>query len=311
MHIIIAGGTGFIGQFMTKRYLQQRHQITIISRSLHKIQQQFADRVHGLDWTTVESKGNCVIKGADLIINLSGAGIANKRWSEARKQEIITSRTKPTKILAQLCAELGDASPPLFNASAIGIYGSQQLTHSRLPVGLDESHPTQQASGFANTVVQLWEQATQPAIDRGVRVVHTRFGVVCGKEGGALARLKQPFLLGLGGKIGSGQQAFSWICSVDLCRAIDFLFEHSAINGPVNIVSPNCVTQAELAKEMGKVLHRPTFIATPTLAIKLLFGQMGEEMLLNGQHVIPKILLAHGFTFQYPDITLALKYALQ
>ena len=140
-------------------------------------------------------------------------------------------------------------------------------------------------------------------------MVYLRFGVVLGKQGGALSRLKLPWQFFIGGKIGSGQQPFSWVSMVDLCRAVDFLFAHPDIHGPVNIVSPGCVIQADLAHHMGKVLHRPSFVTTPAFILKFAYGQMAEELLLHGQHAIPQLLLEHGFTFRYPEIPAALRYA--
>lgn len=309
MQVTIAGGTGFIGQFMANYYLKQGHKVSIIGRSITKIEQCFAKRVRAIDWNSLNQIGKSTLAHTDLVINLAGATIGDKRWTPERKKEIISSRIESTKTLATLCAQLGTASPPLFNASAVGIYGLNKGVSNDLPPALDESTPIRELPDFASKVVRLWEAAAQPAKDNNVRVIHLRFGVVFGKHGGALARLKLPFQFFIGGRIGSGHQPFSWVCIVDLCRAVDFLFDHPDIQGPVNIVSPGCVTQRELAKQIGNVLHKPSFMITPEFMLKLVYGQMAEELLLNGQHATPKILLENGFTFQYPDVNSALRYA--
>jgi len=309
MRIIIAGGTGFIGRFMVHRYLEHGHDISVIGRSTSKIQSIFDDRVHALDWDSVDAT---TIKNTDLVINLNGAGIADKRWTPQRKEEMLLSRTKPTTILANLCAELGEASPPLFNASAIGIYGIQKPLPEGLPPALTEATPlNEETPDFASKIVKQWESAAKSAETKGVRVIFLRFGVVLGKNGGALAKMALPFRFFLGGRIGSGKQPFSWVSIVDLCRAIDFLTEHTEIKGPVNIVAPECVTQAQLAATLSKALKKPNFMITPDVVLKLAFGDMAKELLLNGQHVAPKVLLDNGFTFEYPNLESALRYALE
>lgn len=309
MRIIIAGGTGFIGRFMVHRYLENGHHISVIGRSISKTQSIFDNRVHALNWDSVDTED---IKNADLIINLNGAGIADKRWTPQRKQEMLLSRINPTRTLANLCADLGNGSPPLFNASAIGIYGIQKPLSERLPPAFTEATPLdQETPDFASKIVKQWEAAAEPAQAKGVRVVFMRFGVVLGKNGGALAKMAPPFQFFLGGKIGSGRQPFSWVCIVDLCRAVDFLIKHSEIKGPVNIVAPQCVTQAQLAAAIGKVLNKPSFMVTPDFIMTLAFGDMAKELLLNGQHVAPKVLLDNGFTFEYPNLESALRYALE
>lgn len=312
MNILIAGGTGFIGRFLVEHYLKENHQITVLSRSIKKINKLFAETVTAVNWDTFESKGPEILKMQDLLLNLAGAGIADKRWTKSRKREIIESRTLTTQKIVNACIALGNNCPPLFNASAVGIYGTQEPVPTGLPPPLDETqkidfdHPVD----FSSKVTRLWEEKTHIARDHGIRVVNMRFGVVLGKNGGALAKMVMPFKFYLGGKIGSGKQPFSWISIVDLKRAIDFLFQHKEINGPVNIVSPHCVSQSELAAQIGKVLNKPSIMTTPALILRLAFGEMADELLLKGQHVFPKVLLDHGFKFQHPHIQLTLSNAL-
>lgn len=310
MHITIAGGTGFIGQFLVKGLLNEGHQLTVITRSRGKVQQLFGDRVTVLDWNTLRQYGSGTLVNCDLLINLCGAGIADERWSKARKQELITSRIKPTATLAKYCLELGAQAPALFNASAIGIYGTQKPRENDLPDALDEDAPMPNRSmDFAQEIVQNWEAALKPAQLAGVRVVKMRFGVVLG-HGGALKKLLPAYKLGLGGKLGSGQQPFSWICLIDILRALLFCYEHKDIHGAVNFVAPNCVTQAQFAKTLGTLLKRPTFLKTPEFVMQAAYGELADDLLLNGQHIVPKILLEHGFAFQYPTLKEALIYGL-
>ena len=311
MHITIAGGTGFVGRFMIRRYLKAGHTLTVVGRSIPKIKQLCGDEVEPLDWQAFDSVGKSTLEHTDLLINLTGASIAEKRWSSARKKEIIESRTETTALLARLCAELGKASPPLFNASAVGIYGLQSPLKKGLPPSVEESTPLDKnAPDFASQVVQRWENATQAAEENQVRVVHLRFGVVLGKQGGAVNRLTLPFKLCIGGRIASGQQAFPWVSIVDLCRAIDFIYNQPTIKGPVNVVSPNTVTQYIFAKTLAHLLHRPALMIMPAWFLQLVYGDMAYELLINGQHACPAVLLKHGFTFEYPNLEEALRFSL-
>jgi len=313
MKILIAGGTGFIGRYLTEKYLNENHDVTIVGRTLNKIINTFGNRITGMTWDDLQNAGSNALRDYNLIINLAGATIGEKHWTEKRKQEIIESRTKTTAIISQLCAKLADQSPPLFNASAVGIYGMQKPEAKGLPSALDETTDLKcdNPPDFITRICCLWEAETNVAKQNNVRVVNMRFGVVFAKKGGALLKLALPFYLFVGGKIGNGQQPFSWVSIVDLARAINFLVEHKDITGPVNIVSPNCVTQNELAKYMGKVLQRPSLMPMPGFVLELMYGQMATELILNGQRAIPKVLQKHNFQFEYPDVHSALSYALK
>lgn len=309
MKIIVAGGTGFIGQALIKKHLAANHSCVVIGRSEAKINKIFDAKVTAITWEQVPTQGLNEIKTADLIINLAGASIGEKRWTPARKDEILESRITPTRTLAELCAKLGKNSPPLFNASAVGVYGLQPSAPQGLPPAIDERQPTpfENPPDFLAEIGTAWELATKSAKEAGVRVVNMRFGVVLGKHGGVLKKLKLPFYFFIGGPIGNGKQPFSWIALIDLLRAIDFVFEHEEISGPVNFVSPNCVTQKQLAKALGKALHRPSFVTTPAFVLELVYGEMAKELLLSGQHVVPGVLQKHDFKFEYPTIDTALQ----
>lgn len=310
MNIVIAGGTGFIGQFLTKALLNEGHHVTIISRARAKVRQCFGDRVTTLDWNALRQLGPGTLINTDLLINLCGSGIADERWSKERKQELIDSRIIPANTLAKVCVQLGEKAPVFMCASGIGVYGTQTPSPHGLPPALDESTSLpNRARDFAQELSQRWEMAIRPAENAGVRVIKMRFGVVLG-HGGMLKKLLPAFKLGLGGKLGSGTQAFSWVCIIDILRAILFCYEHKDINGPVNFVAPECVTQAQFAKTMGEILKRPTFLKTPEFVMSTLYGEMAETLLLAGQNIAPKVLTENGFEFQYPDLKAALRYAL-
>lgn len=308
MKRIIAGGTGFIGQALIKRWLAQNHNIIVIGRSVEKIKKIFNGKVQAVTWQEWITSGTTIAKNAEAIINLAGANLGNKFWTQKYKQEILTSRVDTTTQLVQVCAKLGANSPPLFNANGVGVYGVQQPLPQKLPPAFDEETEIdfKNAPNFLSNVARSWELATLPAQNAGVRVVLMRFGVVLAKNGGVLPRLSLPVRLFFGGPLGSGQQAFSWIALKDLCHAIEFLLQQSHFAGPVNLVAPHCVTQKQCVQALSKVLHRPSFIHTPAFILKLVLGEMAEELLLSGQHVYPKRLLKLGFTFQYPTIESAL-----
>lgn len=307
MQYIIAGGTGFIGQHLTRFWLKQEHQVTIIGRDPNKITSLFGDAVNAVSWDAFNDNPADVLKGADAVINLCGANVGSQRWSKARKQKILDSRIKPTTAIATACAKLGDASPRLLNASAIGVYGLQHHRKANLPAPFDEnvdinSEPTD----FLSDVARQWEAATLPAQEAGVPVTLLRFGVVLDKSGGALKQIAMPYYFGLGGKVGSGEQPFTWISLDDAVSAIDFLCQHNEIQGPVNLVAIRSVSQAEFAAALARALHRPAFFTMPAGLLRLVFGEMADELLLEGQHVVPMRLTNHQFKFKHPDIDTAL-----
>lgn len=309
MHRIIAGATGLIGTQLVNHWLSQGMTVTVVGRSRKAIQSKFNNRVNAVEWQELHVDH---FKQVDLVINLAGAGVADKRWSEARKQEMLNSRIDATTKIVSLLQTLGTEAPALFNASAIGVYGLQKQQLLGLPPRLDEETVIDfdMATDFLSKIAIEWEKATQPAIQAGVRVVNLRFGVVLSREGGALPMIAKPFTFYMGGQVGAGQQPFSWVVIDDLIRAVDFLMAHPEMKGPVNIVAPGCVTQRDFAKSIAKVLHKPCMLTTPAWVLKFVFGEMANSLLLEGQYVYPKRLLETGFQFSYPDAEPALKYLL-
>lgn len=304
MNILIIGGTGFIGQALVRNLLRQGHEITVVSRRVETVRQIFGKRVYAASLQEIAETHGVIYQDIDVVFNLAGMNIGDKRWTPTRKKEIFDSRVLITRETAKFCALEGKKSLQLFNASAIGVYGLQYSEAHGLPPGLDESTPIDyhHFSDFLSKIAREWEQATESAAHANLRVVNMRFGVVLGQDGGVLEKLKAPFLMGLGGTLGNGQQPFSWIALEDLIAAIDFLLPRTEVTGPINLVAPNAVTQKQLAQDLGRALHRPAWLRTPAFVLKLAFGQMADELLLNGQHVVPKRLLELGFKFRYPTI---------
>ena len=248
----------------------------------------------------IEARG---LEGADAVVHLAGESIAAGRWTQARKDAIRRSRVDGTRLLAETLTRLEHRPRLLLSASAVGYYGSrgdEPLT--------EESPP---GTGFLAEVCRAWEAAARPAGDAGIRVVTPRFGMVLAREGGALPRMLTPFRLGLGGVIGSGAQFVSWIALPDLVALLRFLMGADRLAGPVNAVTPRPVTNREFTKVLGRVLGRPTVVPVPPFVVRLVFGEMGESVLLGGQRVLPARLETAGFRFRTPDLEAALTSALR
>jgi uncharacterized protein (TIGR01777 family) len=237
------------------------------------------------------------LTGVAAIVNLSGENLG-QRWTATRKREILESRVSATNLLAYAAAAVEPQPTVILNASAVGAYGNRG----------DEilTEASERGTGFLADVVHAWEAAADPARDAGVRVVHLRQGIVLAA---VVPRLLLPFKLGLGGRIGSGKQWWSWISLGDLTAGYVHALE-SDLSGAVNLTSPNPVTNAQLTKALGKALNRPTVVPVPAVAARTVFGQMGQEMLLEGQRVLPARLLEGGFTFATPTIETGLADAL-
>ena len=240
--------------------------------------------------------------GIDAIVNLAGVGIGDKRWSQKRMDQILYSRVKGTKLISETLSALKSENGPnvLINASAIGYYGNSGSTHA--------TEETEQGDGFLADVCSKWEESTREAEKAGVRVAHARTGVVLSSSGGLLKKLLPLFRLGLGGQIGSGKQMMSWISIRDEISAISWMIEKE-IEGAVNLVSPEPVSNLEFTKTLGALLKRPTILKVPTSALNLLYGQqLVEELMLSNQYVFPKKLLDNNFSFSDRSLKEALSY---
>lgn len=233
----------------------------------------------------------------DAVVHLAGESIA-VRWTEERKTQILASRIAGTKLLAEALAVLRTPPKVFIAASGIGYYGDRGQEK------VDETAGP--GSGFLAEVVRKWEGAAQPAADAGIRTGAMRFGLVASSRGGAVAKMRLPFLLGLGGPIGSGHQGCSWIALDDVIYAIHHVMRHEELRGPINVVAPGALPQREFASALGRALHRPAFIPFPEIAVRRLVGQMGEEALLASQFVEPSVLSRSGFTWSAPSLDEAL-----
>ncbi|WP_242602193.1 TIGR01777 family oxidoreductase [Legionella nagasakiensis] len=300
MNILLAGGTGFIGSELVDSF-HAEHQITVLGRDHHHIQRVFGKRVQACTWQRLSS---LEAGHYDVVINLCGHNIAASRWTESAKKLIIESRVKTNAMLIQWLID-HQCKPHYYSANAVGIYGVQDKDTSH---AFDEDSPIDfdHPRDFLSEVGIRWQKSLQPAIDYGMPVTITRFGVVLKSGQGMLKKLAPSFNLSLGSIIGDGEQIISWVHIADVIRAFHFLLEHPDLIGAFNITSPNPVPQKEFARLLAKAMHRPLFLKTPAFVIRLLFGEMGECLINRGQRVVPKRLPEEGFKFAYPDLEEAL-----
>ena len=290
MKILITGGTGFIGSALCSRLLEdKKHDVIVLSRHAEKMNTSFRCITH-LEQLDVS---------IDVVVNLAGEPIADKRWSKQQKQRIICSRIDTTQNLIDYFKSIEQKPELLINGSAIGYYG---VDENNDPVNEEASGD----ASFSSQLCQHWESVAMQAEQMGIRTCLLRTGIVLGKGGGALSKMLLPFKMGLGGKIGSGKQWMSWIHLNDLVGIIMYCIEHDDLKGAINGTSPNPVINAAFTKALAKVLHRPAFLPIPAIAVKLLMGKMGEELLLNGKKILPAKAMAAGYTFQYPHLEEAL-----
>jgi uncharacterized protein (TIGR01777 family) len=292
----ITGATGLIGSALVARLRADGHVVRRITRT---------PRVPGdVPWhPDAGSLDPAALDGVDGVVHLAGASVAD-RWTEARRAEIRRSRAVGTRLIAESLGRVARPPRVLVSASAIGYYGD------RGDERLDETSPP--GAGFLADVCREWEAATAPAADAGVRVVHTRFGLVLAEHGGLLERLLVPFRLGVGGRLGDGRAWMSCIALDDLVAAVAFALATETLAGAANVVGPTPVTNAEFTDALGRVLHRPTLFAVPKTALRLLMGgRQADEMALASQRVVPDALLGAGFRFAHPTIDDALRSALR
>jgi len=295
MKVFMTGGTGFVGTYLSRDLVQAGHDITILSRRAQPPAQPRPGISVVTGDPTREGPWMALVPEHDWIINLAGASIFN-RWTEPRKKEIMESRELTTRNLVAALAA-GDRRQLFCSTSAVGIYGARGEEE------LTEDSPTD--TGFLGEVAKTWEAEALKAQDLGVRVVITRFGVVLGRDGGALSQMAPLFKKFIGGPIGSGVQWFSWIHQADHARAFRFIQENPRLSGPVNFTAPNPVRNRDLARALGRALHRPSFMPAPEFMLRLVLGEFADT-LLTGQKVLPKRLLDAGFTFKFSTIEAAL-----
>ncbi|MFM8858393.1 MAG: TIGR01777 family oxidoreductase [Actinomycetota bacterium] len=291
--IAITGASGLIGTALSAHLRSQGHRVVGFSRRPDGSPDSIA-------WEPASGRiDSSKLSGIDAVVHLAGAGIGDKRWSDAYKREILESRTKGTKLLASALADAANGPRVLLSGSAIGYYGesiTEEFTES-----------SRAGRGFLADVCVQWEDATEAASKAGIRVAHLRTGIVLSPRGGALKKLLPLFKLGAGGRMGSGKQWQSWISIDDEVGAIDHLLT-SSLSGAVNLTAPKPVTQAEFTAILARVLKRPALLPVPSFGPKLLLGdELATALLFTGQKVLPKALTADGYTFQHPDLESALR----
>ncbi len=300
MKIFFTGGTGFVGSYFTKRFLEKGHEVTVLTRSLGKSREGRQGAVHWVEGDSVKpGKWQDAVAGHDAVINLAGAGIFTP-WTNSARKMIEESRIFTTRNVADAIGRAGGGgSITLLSTSAVGYYGGH--LDDRI---LDENSPP--GKDFLAGLGVKWEQEALRAEESGARVALCRFGIVLGRNGGALSRMLPAFKRYLGSHIGSGRQWFPWIHLEDLFRIAEFLLEKSDIKGPFNCTAPNPVTNKDFGKALARALGTSVVLpGVPALVIKMALGDF-SEVILKGQRAVPRRLLDAGFEFQFPHIDTAL-----
>ena len=295
-HIVVAGGSGLVGSALVAALVREGMAVTVLSRTPERVQ--LPTGATAKAWSDLTQ----VLEGADAVINLCGAGIADRRWSPARKRELLDSRLEPTGRIVAALATLA-VKPALVNASAIGIYGPRDGR----PIDEDERHGP--GTGFLARLCRQWEAAADAALAHGVRVVKVRIGIVLARDGGALPKMALPVRLFQGTRLGHGQQGFSWIHMDDLVRLFLEAARNPAYAGAVNATSPQPTTNETFTRMLTHRLHRPLLPVPAFLtrtAVKILLGEMAEALLLDGAFVYPRKAAELGFTFRFERAEAAL-----
>ena len=292
MKVLISGSAGLIGCALVSYFNHRDERVVRLTRARSigggEILWNPAARI-------VDLKN---LEGFDAVVHLAGDPIAKGRWTPGKKAAIRDSRVKGTRFLSESLAKLSNQPKVLACASAIGFYGDRG----------DEllTEESSKGTGFLPEVGQEWEKACEPAMERGIRVVNLRFGIVLSPKGGALKLILPPFQLGLGGPLGDGKQWMSWVSIEDVVGSITHVLANESLRGPVNVVAPNPATNLEFTKTLGRVLKRPTLFPVPAFAVRLLFGEMANAALLASTRVEPKKLKYTCYRFRHPDLDLAL-----
>jgi hypothetical protein len=296
MHVVVTGSRGLVGSALIPFLTTGGHRVTRLVRGA-------AAGPDEAIWDPGKGLTEPLrVDGVDAVVHLAGENIAAGRWTPARKAEIRRSRVEGTRSLCDALIRLPQPPKVLVTASAIGFYGdrgAQALT--------EESEP---GKGFLSDVCREWEAATEPASRGGIRVVNLRFGMILSAAGGALRKMLLPFTLGMGGRVGSGEQFTSWIALDDAIGAIHHALCEESVRGPVNAVAPAPVSNAEFTRTLARVLRRPALVPLPAFAARLLFGEMADALLLGGARVMPARLQASGYRFRFPDLESALRHLL-
>src|SRR5687768_2768248 len=299
MRILITGASGLIGTALQKSFEENGYEMLLASRSEPKSERD-------IQWnadTGFAKEDLPRLEGLDAAIHLAGESISALRWTDEKKKAIRDSRVHGTRTMIETFAQLEKKPKVFISASAIGFYGDR---------GDDEVTETSAAGDtFLSDVSKEWESESRRAEDMGIRTVLLRNGIVLSKEGGALATMMTPFKLGVGGVVGSGKQWMSWVSLDDVVGIVNYALENENLRGAINVASPNPVTNEEFTKTLGEVLYRPTILPLPEFAVNLVFGEMGDALLIDSTRVEPKRLKEAGFEFKYPELKPALENAVK
>jgi uncharacterized protein (TIGR01777 family) len=294
MKILITGSTGLVGTALVRDLKRAGHTVGRLVRPGTNVAGVRESEGFELKWEPATGELGAAAAGADAVVNLAGASIAGGRWTAERKELLRTSRVNTTRSLINALAKMAARPRVLVSASAIGYYGSRgdELLN-------EESRP---GGDFLSSLAKEWESEAEKAGALGIRVVCARFGVILAKEGGALPKMARPFRFGAGGRIGSGQQWMSWVALEDVLAMVRFALENGAVRGPVNVVSPQPLRNAEFTTVLAKALHHPALFPAPAFALRLMLGEMADALLLSSQRVVPEQLQRLGYRFLRPDL---------
>ncbi|NER41967.1 TIGR01777 family protein [Bacillus megaterium NBRC 15308 = ATCC 14581] len=297
MKIVIAGGTGFVGKALTKHFLTQKHYVYILTRNADKAARD--PKLKYVEWMQESSQPEEHVEGADVFINLAGVSLNSGRWTDEGRKGIVERRLSATQEILRIMAALPEKPSLYVNASAVGYYGTsttETFTEASPSIGTD----------FLAETVKKWENEALKAMELNIRTVLTRFGVILGKDGGALPSTALPYKLFAGGTVGSGEQWMSWVHLQDVVKIIDYCIHTKQIEGPVNVTAPNPVQMKEFGKKIGKVLNRPHWMPVPSFGLQLLMGEM-SMIILKGQRVLPEKLIQQNYIFTYTVLEDALR----
>lgn len=296
MRILVSGSHGLVGKALISSLTSDGHEIVRLVRNKPA-------GATEIEWHPNQEKiDTASLEGLDAAVHLAGESIASGRWTDEKKRAIRDSRVKGTTLLSEALARLSRPPSVFVSASAIGYYGNrgdELLTEKSAP-----------GEDFLANVCVEWENATIPTIEKGIRTVHARFGIILDAKDGALGKMLTPFRMGIGGRIGDGKQWMSWIHIEDVVNGLRSLISDSSINGPVNFVAPNPVTNAEFTKALGRALSKPTLFPVPAFGVRLAFGEMADALLLSSTRVEPRVLKDRGFVFRWSMLEDALRHLL-
>jgi len=296
--ILITGSSGLVGRAITQDVVRAGHTVCRLVRPGSPKETSKATQGFDVNWNPQTGELGGAAVGADAVINLAGASIADGRWTPERKTLLRSSRIDTTRALVQALSKMSARPRVLVSASATGYYGNrgdELLTEASAP-----------GNDFLSGIAKEWEAEAAKAGALGVRVVHARFGVILSKQGGALPQMLRPFQFGVGGKLGSGKQWMSWITLHDVVGIIRFALENGNARGPINVVAPQPVTNEEFTKTLASELHRPALFPAPAFALRLMLGEMADALLLSSQRVQPHALRSLNYPFLHTDLTAAL-----